>query len=198
MTNSRRCASFEHERNWSDRRVPNAPSFLQWDRRRVWRSRRARRTTIVEARDQRLYLVVTRIGLEHALVPPACGWRVALLPGDVTEMTQRNQVLRIERERRLEHRARVVEPSVLVERLAVDDVPAHVTGLLRKELLAYQNRLIEITPFSELIGEGREITARILVELLLELVDAGGAGHQSLGGGAQAAVEGSGTRYVTW
>jgi len=64
-----------------------------------------------------------------------------------------------------------------------------VAGLMREELLAYQDGLLEIAPFSELVREGREVTARILVELFLELVDAGGAGHQSLGGGAQAAVK---------
>ena len=103
-------------------------------------------------------------------------------------MTQRDEVLGIERERGLEHAARLVEAAALVQRLPVDDVPAHVSGLLRQELLADQDRLLEISSLSELIGQRSEVAAGILVELLFELVDAGGAGHQSLGGGAQAAV----------
>jgi hypothetical protein len=63
-----------------------------------------------------------------------------------------------------------------------------VAGLLRQEFLADQNRLIEISTLSEFIGQRSEVTARILVELPFELVDAIGAGHQSLGGGAKAAV----------
>jgi hypothetical protein len=63
-----------------------------------------------------------------------------------------------------------------------------VSGLLRQEFLADQDRLVEISSLTKLVGQRSEVAARILVELLFELVDAIGAGHQSLGGGAQAAV----------
>jgi hypothetical protein len=101
---------------------------------------------------------------------------------------QGDQVFGIQRERGLEHSTRLVDATGFEQCLPVDDVPAHVTGLLRKELLADQNRLVEISTLTKLIGQGSEVAAGILVELLFELVDAFGAGHQSLGGGAQAAV----------
>jgi hypothetical protein len=101
---------------------------------------------------------------------------------------QRDQVFRIEGERRLEDAASFVEPAALVQRLAVDDMPAHVAGLLRQELLADQDGLVEISTLSKLVGQRSEVAARVFVELPFELVDAVRAGHQSLGGGAQAAV----------
>jgi hypothetical protein len=139
-------------------------------------------------REQRLNLVVAGIGLEHTLVPPTRRRGVTLPSGDVAEMTQAirfsgssdsavSNTPRASSRRPLSNR-----------RLPVDDVPAHVTGLLRQELLADQNRLFEVSTLSEFIGQGSEVAAGILVELLFELVDAVGAGHQSLGGGAQAAV----------
>jgi hypothetical protein len=63
-----------------------------------------------------------------------------------------------------------------------------MAGLLRQKLLTDQNRLIEIPTLSKLIGQWSEVAARILVKFPFELVNAFGAGHQSLGGGAQAAV----------
>jgi hypothetical protein len=63
-----------------------------------------------------------------------------------------------------------------------------VSGLLRQELLTDQNRLVEISALSKFVGQRSEVAAGIFVELPFELVNAVGAGHQSLGGGAQAAV----------
>ena len=142
----------------------------------------------MKAREQRLDLVVARIRLQHALVPSPRRRRITLSSGDVAEVTQGDQVLGVERESGLEHAARLVEAATLVQRLAVDDVPAHVSGLLRQELLADQDRLFEVASLSEFVGQRSEVAAGILVELPFELVDAVGAGHQSLGGGAQAAV----------
>ena len=69
-------------------------------------------------------------------------------------------------------------------------------GCCGRILLADQDRLFEIADFAELVRQRSEVSAGILVELLFELVDAGGTGHQSLGGGAQAAVVRSGIRYL--
>ena len=148
-----------------------------------------------EAADQTLDLLVSRIRLEHALVPAARRGRIALARGDVAEVPQRDEVLGVERQRGLEHAQRFVQATALEQRLAVDDVAAHVARLLREILLADQDRLFEVANFAELIRQRGEVAARIFVELLFELVDAGGAGHQSLGGGAQAVVVGSAIRY---
>jgi len=59
-------------------------------------------------------------------------------------MAQRDEVFRIERQRRLEHGARLVESTELEQCLAVDDVPAHVAGLLRQVFLADEDGLLEI------------------------------------------------------
>ena len=163
--------------------------------RRLCRRRRCRGR--VERCDQALDLLVARIGLEHPVVPGARRAGVALHAGDVAEVPERDEVFRVERECGFEHASRIVEPTAFVQRLPVDDVPAHVAGLLREELLADHDRLLEVAHLPELVGERGEIPPRILVELLLELVDAGGAGHQHLGSGAQAAVEGSGIMYRT-
>jgi hypothetical protein len=103
-------------------------------------------------------------------------------------VTERDQVFRVEGQRGLEHATRLVDSTGFVQRLPIYDVPAHVAGLLRQELLTDQNGLFEISTLSELVGQGSEVAAGILVKLPFELVDAFGAGHQHLGGCAQAAV----------
>src|SRR4029079_15598574 len=65
----------------------------------------------------------------------------------------------------------------------------------REVRLANQDRLFEVADLAELVRGGSEVAARVLVDLLVELVDAGGAGHQSLVSGAQAVLVGSGMRY---
>jgi hypothetical protein len=65
----------------------------------------------------------------------------------------------------------------LEQRLAEDDVPAHVGGLLREERTAQRDRLLEIPGLAELVGERSEVALRVLVEFLLELFDPRGACH---------------------
>src|SRR4051812_27565055 len=101
-------------------------------------------------------------------------------------MPEGDKVLGVEAECRLEDAAGLLKPPSFVKRLPVNDVPAHVTGLLRKELLADHDCLVDLTRLSKFVRQRREVASRILVELLLQLVDAGGTGHQSLSGVAQA------------
>jgi hypothetical protein len=65
----------------------------------------------------------------------------------------------------------------LEQRLPEDDVPAHMSGLLRQIRPAQLNRLLEIPEFPILVRERREVPARVLVELLTQLVNTGRTGH---------------------
>jgi len=49
--------------------------------------------------------------------------------------------------------------------------------LLRQELLADEDRLVEVADLPVFVGERREIPTGILVEFLAELVDARSTGH---------------------
>jgi hypothetical protein len=90
---------------------------------------------------------------------------------------ERNEVLGIERERGLENATGLIVAAGLEQGLAVHDVAAHVARLLRKKLLTNKDGLLEIPDFPVFVGEGREISARILVEFFAELVDTRRAGH---------------------
>src|SRR4051812_1561907 len=92
-------------------------------------------------------------------------------------MPERDQILRIESERGLEDRARLIVTSSLEQRLTVNDVPAHVAGLLWQKLLTDEDRLVEVAELPVFIRQWREIPPRILVEFLPEFVDAGRTGH---------------------
>ena len=59
-------------------------------------------------------------------------------------MAESDEVFRIERQRRLENGARFLTFAGLEERLSVDDVPAHMAGLLWQVLLADADRFLEI------------------------------------------------------
>ena len=123
---------------------------------------------------------------------------IGLAARDIAQMPQGNQVLGIECQRGFEYSARLGQLARLVQSLSVDDVTAHVTGLLREEFLADQDGLINVSRFAKFVGQRREVAPRIFVEFLLQLVDAGSTGHQSLGGGAQAGgMRGSKVSY-TW
>jgi hypothetical protein len=54
---------------------------------------------------------------------------------------------------------------------------AHVPGLLGHIGPADRDGLSQITGFPILVGKGREVAAGILVELLFEFLNPGGAGH---------------------
>src|SRR5689334_11123234 len=96
---------------------------------------------------------------------------------DIPEMAQGDEVLGIERQCRLEDAASLVVPSRFEKSLAIHDVAAHVARLLRQKLLADEDCLLEVPDFPVFVGERREISARILVEFLAELVDARSTGH---------------------
>ena len=141
-----------------------------------------------ESSDERLNLLVPRIGVENAHVPGPRVRLIALADGDVAQVTEGDEILRIEPQRRLEDRARLGHAARLVERLAVDNMPAHVPRLLREKLLADHDGLLDVPGLAKFVRQRREIATRVFVEFLLQLVGAGSAGHQSLGGGAQAGV----------
>src|SRR5262245_47681444 len=90
-------------------------------------------------------LFVARISLEHTLIPRTCTPEVARLPADVSQVPERNQVLWIERQCGLEDGAGLIEAGKLEEGLPVDDMAAHVPGLLGQILLADEDGLLEIT-----------------------------------------------------
>jgi hypothetical protein len=48
-----------------------------------------------------------------------------------------------------------------------------VAGLLWQVLLADEDRLVEVTRLPVLVGERSEISTRVLVEFLAELLDSG-------------------------
>ena len=96
---------------------------------------------------------------------------------NIAEVAKRDQVFGVERECRLEHTSRFIVPAGFEKGLAVHDVAAHVSRLLRQKLLTDENGLLEIADFPIFVRERREIPARILVELFPELVDARRTGH---------------------
>ena len=114
---------------------------------------------------------------EHALIPNTRAAQSRRLPTDVAEMTQRDQILGIERERGLENGPGFVETGKLEKRLSVDDMAAHMPRLLGQIFLANEDGLLEITRLSILVSERREVAPGVLVELLAELVDSSRTGH---------------------
>src|SRR5262245_294755 len=120
---------------------------------------------------------VSWIRFEYSLVPSSSGSRVTALARYVTQVAQRDEVFRVEGKRRLEHVARFLEPVLLVERLSVDDVAAHVAGLLRQVFPADEDRLVEVTRFAVLVRQRSEVPTGVLVKLLSQLVDSGRTGH---------------------
>ena len=87
------------------------------------------------------------------------------------------QILGIQRQGCLENGARLWQTFGLEQRLAENDVAAHVPRLLGQILLADENGLLEVAHLPILVGQRSEVPPRILVEFLTELVDAGGIGH---------------------
>src|SRR4051812_15358230 len=140
-------------------------------------SRRCGWSIDVEGRKDAGDLLVAWIRLEDSPVPGTGRLAVAVRARDVAEMAQRDEVLGIQCQRRLEDASGFVVPTRLEERLSVDDVAAHMPRLLRQELLADEDRLVEVADLPVFVGERREISTGILVEFLAELVDARSTGH---------------------
>ena len=138
-----------------------------------------RRVARGQGRKLRGDVVIPRIGIEHTLIPAPGASGVATDLRDVAQMAQRDEVFRIEREGALEDRARLRQVPGLVQRLAEDDVAAHVAGLLREELAAERDGLRQVARLPVLVGERGEVATRVLVELLPELVDPGRCAHPS-------------------
>ena len=143
----------------------------------VFRDRRG-----VERSYEFLDLVVSWINLEDSVVPRTCRGYVAARAGDVAEVAKRDQVFRIELERRLKRVARFVELSGLEQGLAEHDMPTDVGWLLRQVGAAEGYCLLYVPGLAELVRQWGEIASRVLVELLLQLVKAGGAGHSKPSG----------------
>ena len=107
-----------------------------------------------------------RIQVEGLSVPVAGLDGIAFLPRYVAELAQDHGVVRVEAQGLLENRACFFGPLRVVQRLAVDDVTAHVARLLRQMSAADRYRLLGVTSFPVFIGERREVPPRILVEFL--------------------------------
>ena len=138
-----------------------------------------RRAAGAKRRQLRGNVVIARVGLEHAFKPTARTSRIAIGTRDVSQVTQRDQVFRIEIERLFKHVARLDQLALLVERLSKHDIAAHVTRLFRQVLATERNSLNQVTGLAALISEWREVAARILLELFPELVDPGSCAHPS-------------------
>ena len=74
-------------------------------------------------------LVVATIKLENAGVPTAGGLKVHPESGDVAQVPERDEVLRVDSQRGLKGGAGFLEPTGLEEALTVHDQPVHVAGL---------------------------------------------------------------------
>src|SRR5205085_6797701 len=122
-------------------------------------------------------LFVAGIRFEHPAVPSTRGLGIATGARDVSQMTQRNEILGVERERGLEDTSGLVVTARLEKSLTVDDMATHVSRLLGEELLADEDRLLEVADLPVLVRERRKIPTRILVEFLPKLVDARSTGH---------------------
>ena len=125
----------------------------------------------------RRYFLVSWIGFKDSAVPRSSGLNVTPRACDVAEVPERDEVFGIERKGSFEHRAGFVVTAGFEQRLTVDDVPAHVSGLLRQKLLTDEDGLLEIAKLPVLIRERREVTAGILVEFFSELVNSRRTGH---------------------
>ena len=112
------------------------------------------------------------------MIPCPRSRQFAALARDIAQMPQRDQILRIERERSLENAARFLVFARLEQCLAKNNVPAHVRGLLWHIRSANRYGLLEIPRLTVFVGEGRKIPAWVLVELSLEFLDPGGTGHR--------------------
>ena len=97
---------------------------------------------------------------------------VTAQPRDVAEVPERDEILGIERQRRLEGRGGIRLASRLEETLAVHDQPVHVAGRLREVFLAEQNGTVDEARLAVLVREGREVALGILVIPLAQFVDA--------------------------
>ena len=120
---------------------------------------------------------VSWIRFEYSLIPRTGPFQITTLARDVAEVTEGDEVLGIERQRGLENGTCFVESGQLEQRLAIDDMAAHMPRLLGQIFLTDEDGLLEITRFSVLVGERREVAPRVLIELLTELVDSSRTGH---------------------
>ena len=128
----------------------------------------------VELRDD---LVVLWIHLEQPAVPSDGYVGLAMLPSNVAQVAQRDQVFGIEIERGLERLTRFLEAAAIVERLAEHDMTADVPRLLRNLAPADLNGAVVVARLSKLVCESREDPARILGVLTKKVCDQGGVGH---------------------
>ena len=104
----------------------------------------------------------------------------------VSQVPQCDEVLRVERERRLKNGLGLFNLPRLEERLPVDDMPAHVAGLLWQILPANRYGLLDVAGLAVLVGQRGEVPPRILLELLTQFLYAGGARHERLFVGTRA------------
>ncbi len=150
-----------------------ARDFVHWR----WRSCLCAARRCAERGELLGNLLVLRIDLEELAVPSTSAFHVAICLRDVTHVAEGDQVLGIEREGGFERSPSFIHGTTIVERLPQYDVPADVTRLERDVAATDLDGGIQLTTFAILVGEPRENAARILGELLQEIVDQGGIGH---------------------
>ena len=122
-------------------------------------------------------LVVATIKLENAGVPTAGGLKVHPESGDVAQVPERDEVLRVDSQRGLKGGAGFLEPTGLEEALTVHDQPVHVAGLFAEVFFAQEDRPVNEAGLAVLVGQRREEAPRVLVVALPKVVDAVGCGH---------------------
>ena len=103
--------------------------------------------------------------------------RLAVLPRNVAEVAQRDQVLGIEIECGLERLTRFLQAAAIVERLAEHDMTADVPRLLRNLAPADLNGTVIVARLSKLVCESREDPARDFRSTTKKVFDQGGVGH---------------------
>jgi hypothetical protein len=122
----------------------------------------------IQIRDETDHRFILWIRFEQPIVPAARFLRIASLQGEIAERAQRDEVLRIQHQRAFENLARLLKLGALEQRLAVDDLAAHVARHLGQVGAADLDGALGLASFPILVRQWREVAARILVEFCLK------------------------------
>ncbi len=144
-----------------------------------WSDRAAR--TEGQLRQHRRDFVIARIYFEDAPIPLPRFGRIAVSASDVTKVAERNQILRIKRERTPECHSSFVQSSGLGKCLPIHDPAVQRNRLFANVGFAKRERLLEVAGLAVLVGERGIVAARILVVTFLEFVNARQGAHKMVG-----------------